>query len=457
MLALALTPAAQARIGDLDPSFGQLGIAGPGAAAIGATGAGGARFEAVTARPDGSPLAAGWAQNPSNVEEALLSQLTPAGALDPAFGVGGVRRVPAGGFVRRIHGVALDPQGRVLAAADQRATTAPAGQTIPIVLRFSAAGALDPSFPGTVGTAFGEAHAVAAGPGGTTYVAGWRENVSTVTIDRFFVAQLDAAGNLVTSGFGGGDGIAEADFGVDAHAEAMAIAPDGDIVLAGWSVAPGAGPPLHRPAMARFDANGDLDGGFDGDGLLNPLGTAPGAPLGELRGLQVDGVGRITAAGLAGADALVLRRLADGTPDPTFGAGGATTAAFAGGAQLHALTLDGTRAVVAGQAGPVDGTQLLFGSLDAAGVPEPALGGAPAGWRTFTVGGVSTTGSGSRRARAAPSTRPARAAPRRRCPSSRGTSPTPRRSRRSPPRPRSRPARPRRSTPPARPIPRARS
>ena len=90
VLALALVPAAQARLGDLDPSFGGGGIAQPN------VGTGAARFEGVAIRPDGRVLAAGYALNGAAAPEAVLAQLTPAGALDASFGVGGVRRIPAG-------------------------------------------------------------------------------------------------------------------------------------------------------------------------------------------------------------------------------------------------------------------------------------------------------------------------------------------------------------------------
>ena len=90
VLVLALVPAAQARLGDLDAGFDGDGIAQP------AVGAGAARFEGVVVRPDGRVLAAGSADG----RRAVLAQLTPAGALDPSFGVGGVRRVAAGVAIR---------------------------------------------------------------------------------------------------------------------------------------------------------------------------------------------------------------------------------------------------------------------------------------------------------------------------------------------------------------------
>ena len=87
--------------------------------------------------------------------------------------------------------------------------------------------------------------------------------------------------------------------------------------------------------------------------------------------------------------ALVVRRLAGGGPDAGFGAGGATYGTLADPAALNGLAFDGPRALVAGLTGAANGRtpQFLLGSLGADGVPEPALGGAPPGWRSFPADG----------------------------------------------------------------------
>ena len=91
---------------------------------------------------------------------------------------------------------------------------------------------------------------------------------------------------------------------------------------------------------------------------------------GELRAVAVAGDGAVTAAGISGSRALVVKR------DAT-GAGGGET--YFDGAALNGLMLDGARSIVAGGN---SAAQLLLGSLDAAGAPEPALA-----WRSFPGAG----------------------------------------------------------------------
>ena len=102
MLALVPAHAAQARLGDLDPSFDGDGIAAPD---VGATDAAGARFEALTTRGDGRPVAAGWARNQQGIDEPVVVQLTNSGAPDPAWGAApGGTRLPSIGPARTCAG-----------------------------------------------------------------------------------------------------------------------------------------------------------------------------------------------------------------------------------------------------------------------------------------------------------------------------------------------------------------
>jgi uncharacterized delta-60 repeat protein len=348
-LTLALVPTAHARLGDLDPAFdgdGVVNVADDG------------RIEAVTTRPDGRPVAAGWVRNIQSAPEGIVAQLTNAGAPDDSFGTGGIARV-AESVATHFFGVAVDPDRRVLAAGLR--------STMPVVVRFSERGERDTLFDGRLPALPGEAHAVVPLAGGML-VGGWIEPGSTVPEpDEFFVARLDQDGVPKLPG-----GFARTTFADAARALSMAIDPLDRIVLAGRAGS--------QPALARFNANGTLDSTFgDGGGLV--LGEPPG----ELRAVQVDGIGRITAAGVSGGSAFVTRRLQDGSPDRSFGTGGAMHGPAE--SSLHGLVLDGARTVTAGGATLLRDTSLLLGSLDAAGTPEPALGGVPPGWRSFPGAG----------------------------------------------------------------------
>lgn len=86
------------------------------------------------------------------------------------------------------------------------------------------------------------------------------------------------------------------------------------------------------PRVARLTAGGDLDTTFGGDGYVDVTGL-PGTPAPErdyeILASAIDSQGRILVAGSCNLcpanvdrDAWVLRLLANGTPDPAFGAGG---------------------------------------------------------------------------------------------------------------------------------------
>ena len=122
--------------------------------------------------------------------------------------------------------------------------------------RYAAAGAPDPSFcgDGLVTTDFGGADAgqgVAIQADGKIVVAG-RSGAD------FALARYTAGGALDPSF--SGDGVQTTDFGADDGGAAVAIQADGRIVVAGQSG--------NNFALARYDAAGVLDPSFSGDGRL---------------------------------------------------------------------------------------------------------------------------------------------------------------------------------------------
>ncbi len=139
------------------------------------------------------------------------------------------------------------------------------------------------------------------------------------------------------------------------------------------------------PRIARLTAGGDLDTTFGGDGYVDVTGL-PGTPAPE-RGYQVlasavDHQGRILIAGAcslcpvnAQLDAWVLRLLADGSPDPAFGAGGWVVFQPTGGqddaVELEVDALD--RVLVRGW-GTVPGTQPYIARFAVNGTPDGTWG-----------------------------------------------------------------------------------
>ncbi|MCP4538197.1 MAG: hypothetical protein GY832_13740, partial [Chloroflexi bacterium] len=130
-------------------------------------------------------------------------------------------------------------------------------------------GDLDPTFDddGRVTADFDGGHDLGNGmviqPDGKIIVAGQIPNNSTAGSD-FGLARLNSDGSLDTSF--DTDGFANADFGADDVAFAVARQSDGKIIVAGrvWVTGPG-----YNFGLARYNSNGSLDTGFDTDGKVD--------------------------------------------------------------------------------------------------------------------------------------------------------------------------------------------
>lgn len=151
------------------------------------------------------------------------------------------------------------------------------------------------------------------------------------------------------------------------HVPALAIQPDGKIVTAGATSVQGINLDF---AVVRYNADGSLDQTFGSGGYaINGLGTANALIL------QPDGKIVIVGTVLVfreGSDFVVARFNADGTPDQTFGTGGRITTSFTSGlnsgdrAIWGALQTDG-KIVVSGSISGVPSVLIRYnpnGSVD---------------------------------------------------------------------------------------------
>jgi len=135
--------------------------------------------------------------------------------------------------------------------------------------------------------------------------------------------QLLAAGDPDPA-FGGGDGFATAPFtGLSTNhdtGEAMVVQPDGKIIIAGRS---GNGSnTADRVAIARFNTDGSLDSSFDGDGLVTyTLADTDVAAVALAPDGKIVVAGRTTFGVVQTWDWFVMRFNSDGSPDLTFGGG----------------------------------------------------------------------------------------------------------------------------------------
>ena len=184
----------------------------------------------------------------------------------------------------------------------------------------------------------------------------------------FLVARYNVNGTRDTTF--SGDGIVVTDFGSSSGTDsalAVAIQGDGKIVVAGNA---GLGGNNARVGVARYNANGTLDGTFSGDGLftMDFVGTAGGAA----QALAIQSDGRIVIVGSSGSDFAVARLNSTGTLDTTFGPGtGIITKDFGSGnegATAVAILADG-RIVVAGTTSVGERRAFAWDYLNSAGTP----------------------------------------------------------------------------------------
>ena len=292
------------------------------------------------------------------------------GTLDPTFGSGGKRVVDFGSDDESVYGAALQPDGKIVLAGDSRLQ--------PAVVRLKANGALDTSFDGDGKKLFswgaiGRVTAVVIAPNGKILLGGF----SGPEGGNIQVARMTAKGALDTT-FGAG-GIATVDFGGTEFGEAIARQADGRVLVAGRSSAGGA-------VVARLRATGALDPDFGSGGRV----TLPGG--GSLSAVLVQPDRNIVVAGNASGSAMmtVTRLKPDGSLDATFGSGGTTTVAFGSLANLlggAARRPDG-KIVIAGYT--QDGEDVAVARLNADGSLDATFGAAGKATVDF---GVATFGN----------------------------------------------------------------
>jgi uncharacterized delta-60 repeat protein len=264
--------------GTPDPAFGTDGIVRTDVLG------GGDQANAVAVQPDGKIVVAGFATRNGIDGDLALVRYNPDGTLDATFGTGGVVTSDLGTSADDARAVVIQPDGRIVVAgtADEDVALA----------RYLADGTLDSAFGqgGSTISDFGSedvANGVALTPAGQIVVAGFTLGPA---INRdFLLARYRADGALDTS-FGDHGAVKTDVLGGDDFAENLIVDVQGRIVLVGRATSP----TILDLALVRYKADGTLDTGFDGDGIL----TADFHGRGEFgQDVTVDDDGRIVAAG----------------------------------------------------------------------------------------------------------------------------------------------------------------
>jgi uncharacterized delta-60 repeat protein len=267
-------------------------------------------------------------------ERTLLS----AGDLDPTFGNGGLVTTGFPGSPSlRAQSVALQADGRVVVVGFASSSSRSFQMA---VARYDSDGTLDSTFGngGTVATSFPgwpEAYAggVAVQPDGEIVVAGYTASGSGEARHyQMALARYNADGSLDESF--GTSGLVTTPFPgySSAIANALALQPDGRIVVAGKASTPPQ-VPSDRIAVARYNPDGSLDRSFGSGGtLVTELPRSNSYAYSAV--VQSDGRivigGFILFFGESGYRFALARYGADGTPDGSFGTDGLVTTAFPG-------------------------------------------------------------------------------------------------------------------------------
>ena len=183
----------------------------------------------------------------------------------------------AGGSSDRAYSVAVQADGRIVAAGD--VDSADGGGSFALA-RYKVTGALDPTFDGDgkVRTRFAPTSselgtAGALQPDGKIVMAGAVGIPGSGTAADFALARYNSDGALDTAFDGDGKVITDFASQTD-YAVAIAVQPDRKILAAGWSR-----PPSEIPfdvAVARYNPDGSLDTSFSADGRVTTA-IAPGS------------------------------------------------------------------------------------------------------------------------------------------------------------------------------------
>jgi uncharacterized delta-60 repeat protein len=271
---------------------------------------------ALVLQPDGKIVVAGTS-DPGGNQNFALARLDANGSLDSSFATAGKFLLDFGGN-DGASGIALQGDGKIVAAGGSVAGPGAANFAL---IRLGSNGSLDGTF-GQAGKAqvdfggFDNGQAVALQPDGKIVVAGYSDAGSY----NFAVARLDANGSLDSSFATAGKAVV--DFGGVDFAEAMVLQPDGKIVVAGYSQVNN----NTSFALARLAANGSLDTTFGQAGkAVVDFGSSD-----EGHGLALQRDGKIVVVGSSRGNLVIARLDSNGSLDDSFAGDGKSAVDFGG-------------------------------------------------------------------------------------------------------------------------------
>lgn len=275
-------------------------------------------------------------------DQFAVAKLDANGQLATGFGDGGRLLLDFGGTSSAVFAATMDAAGNVYLAGTSNAQ----GTYDFTVAKLDASGALDDAFGDGgiaavgIGAGADDVNGIAIDAAGDIVVAGtmltngFRGDIAAI--------KLDASGHLVPTFGNGGkvtQDIGEYDFGF-----ALALDTAGAIYVAGQS-GPGFGD--GNVSVVKWTAQGDLDASFGDAGILlvdvDPLDDANADAAYEI---IVDADGDLYVGGssdASGTDDFIVKRIGpSGMLDPGFGANGIATIDFGGDDEPRGLALSAT-------------------------------------------------------------------------------------------------------------------
>ncbi|HEY2600862.1 MAG TPA: hypothetical protein VGI67_04840 [Thermoleophilaceae bacterium] len=277
-----------------------------------------ATARALALQPDGKILVAGSVQQTQTNADAAVARLNPDGTPDTTFGPSGWRGVDLGGPNDFATGIVPLPDGKVIVVGVGTFGTGF------VVARLTSRGLFDGTFTANrglttiPGTAGGEAFAVALAPDGKLVVAGTvipQGRTASNFVD-IGVARIKSDGSPDTSF--DGDGARTIDSGVNEEVFGAALQPDGKVLLAGDT-------DNKSFTLLRLNVDGSSDNDFAGSGRAE-IAFPAGSQGANALALQPDG--KIVLAGRATNGMAFARVQPGGALDITFSGDGRQVVLF---------------------------------------------------------------------------------------------------------------------------------
>lgn len=281
----------------------------------------------VAIQSNGKIVVAGWSGNGPDYNFAL-ARYDSTGTLDNTFGVGGIVTTDFGGNSDQAHSVAIQSDGKIVAAGVWIDDTNPNVAYSEFALaRYDSTGTLDNTFGsgGKVTTSIGSGndhgYSVAIQNDGKIIVAGFAQDTNTVFVQDFALVRYKSDGSL-DSTFST-DGKVKTDMeGFDDEAKSVIIQSDGKIVVVGNSYNSFNFISSH---LVCYDSTGNLDNTFGTGGIVTNNGMAVGY---EANSVALQSDGKIVVAGIGKinlGDFAIVRYNTNGSVDSNFDSDGMVT------------------------------------------------------------------------------------------------------------------------------------